>query len=340
VRIDIHSHFQSVEFVKHLVGRSALPSAMREGGTYIVDCGAGLRVPSLPELIDVEAKLDAMDRLGVDVSVLTHGLPLGPDVLGAEADDWAMRINDDLARIVETYPDKFIGFGSLGLADPERTIAEVDRCVNELGFRGFQLFSNLASLDDRRVRPVLGHIARVGVPVHLHPTLPLHPGVSGASLMLAFAFPVDSGLNLVRLTDRGLFDEAPDLALIVSHAGGVLPYLMGRLDVYTKATQLTAGSPTLAHPFGEYLHGLYVDTVCYHAAALECCYATMGASRMVYGTDHPFAEPQQVAELIDALECSSDERELIYHGNIEALTRGTAVTKKSRGTSASVTTTD
>jgi predicted TIM-barrel fold metal-dependent hydrolase len=296
MRIDVHSHFQSVEFVRHLGGRIGLPRAIQDRGTYIVDCGAGLRVPSLPELLDVESKLEAMDRLGVDVSVLSHGLPLGPDVLGGEADEWAMRINDDLAQIVHTFPDKFIGFGSLGLADPERTVAEVDRCIAELGFSGFQLFSNLADLEASRVRPVLNYIARAGVPVHLHPTLPLHAGITGANLMLGFAFPVDSSLNVVRLIDSGLFDEAPDLALIVSHAGGVLPYLMGRLDLYTQPSQLTSGSTTLSRPFGEYLRGLYVDTVCYHPATLECCYATMGASRMLYGTDHPFGRPGQEEE--------------------------------------------
>jgi predicted TIM-barrel fold metal-dependent hydrolase len=278
-------------------------------------------VPSLPQIVDIEAKLDAMDRLGVDVSVLTHGLPLGPDILGAEADDWAMRINDDLARIVDTYPGSFIGFGSLGLGDPGRTIAEVDRCVTELGFRGFQLFSNLASHDSSLVRPVLRRIAQLGVPVHLHPTFPLYHGLTGASLMLGFAFPVDSSLTVIRLIDDGLFDETPSLALIVSHVGGVLPYLMGRLDVYTEASQLTTRSTTLARPFGDYLRGLYVDTVCYSRAALECCHASLGASRMIYGTDHPFGEPSQAAELIDSLDCSPAERELIYHGNLEALTR-------------------
>ena len=263
-----------------------------------------------------------MDRLGVDVSVLSHGLPLGPDVLGAEADEWAMRINDDLAQIVQTYSEKFIGFGSLGLADPDRTIAEVDRCITELGFSGFQLFSNLADLDATRVGPVLSHIARAGVPIHLHPTLPAHAMVSGASLMLGFAFPVDSGLSVIRLIDSGLFDEAPDLAVIESHAGGVLPYLAGRLDLYTEASSLTTASATLDRPFGEYLRGLFVDTVCYHPAALQCCYATLGASRMLYGTDHPFGRPGQVGELLEALDCSADERELIYHGNLEALTTG------------------
>jgi predicted TIM-barrel fold metal-dependent hydrolase len=320
MRIDIHSHFQSVEFVRHLIGRTGLPRAIKDGGTYIVDCGAAVRVPSLPELVDVEAKLDAMDRLGVDVSVLSHGLPLGPDVLGGEADEWAMRINDDLAQIVHTHADKFIGFGSLGLADLERNIAEVDRCITELGFRGFQLFSNLADLEAGRVHPLLNHIARAGVPIHLHPTLLLHAGVKSANLMLGFAFPVDSSLNVIRLIDRGLFDEAPDLALIVSHAGGVLPYLMGRLDLYTEPSPLATGSTTLSRPFGAYLRRIYVDTVSYHPAALQCCYATIGASRMLYGTDHPFGRPEQVADLVDALDCSAEDRELIYHGNLESLT--------------------
>jgi predicted TIM-barrel fold metal-dependent hydrolase len=285
-------------------------------------------VPSLPEIVDVEAKLDAMDRLGADASVLSHGLPLGPDILGGEADDWAARINDDLARVVNAYPGRFIGFGSLGLADPRRTIAEVDRCVTELGFRGFQLFSNVASIDPTRVRPVLRRIAQLGVPVHLHPTLPRHGGLTGASLMLGFAFPVDSSLAVIRLIDDGLFDETPDLALIVSHAGGVLPYLMDRLGVYTEASHLTTRSTTLASPFGDYMRGLYVDTVCYSPAALQCCHAALGASRMIYGTDHPFGVPSRVAELVDSLDCSSDERELIYHGNLEALTRAGGPTER------------
>ena len=75
------------------------------------------------------------------------------------------------------------------------------------------------------------------------------------------------------------------------------------------------------------LRGLHVDTVCYSRAALECCHATLGASRMIYGTDHPFGEPSQAAELIDSLDCSPDERELIYHGNLEALTQAADATK-------------
>jgi len=66
--------------------------------------------------------------------VLSHGIP-GPELLEpAAADDWAARINDHLAGVVERYPDKFIAWGSIGFGSPERSIAEVDRCINQLGF--------------------------------------------------------------------------------------------------------------------------------------------------------------------------------------------------------------
>jgi predicted TIM-barrel fold metal-dependent hydrolase len=120
-RIDIHTHFQCLDFVKHLLGRSAFPRSVVDGGTYAVECAAGFRVPALPKIIDMDAKLRDLEAMDIAVSVLSHGLPLGPDVLGgAEADDWAMRINDDLARIVAAYPGKFVGFGTLARCSMQR----------------------------------------------------------------------------------------------------------------------------------------------------------------------------------------------------------------------------
>ena len=106
----------------------------------------------------MDAKLRDLEAMDIAVSVLSHGLPLGPDVLGgAEADDWAMRINDDLARIIAAYPGKFVGFGTIGFGNPQRAIAEVDRCITQLGFKGIQLFSNIAGkmLDAAEHRQVL-----------------------------------------------------------------------------------------------------------------------------------------------------------------------------------------
>jgi len=323
MRIDIHTHFQCLDFVKYLQGRSTLPKSVLDGGTYIIQCAPGLNVPALPKMIDMDKKLRDMEDTKIGIAVLSHGLPFGPDVLnGREADEWAERINDDLARIIDRYPGKFVGLGSIGFGDCQRSIAEVDRCVRQLGFRGFQVFSNISTkaLDSSEFIPVLKHIGGLGVPIHLHPAIPLnHVGLSTASLFVSLGFPYDNSLNAVRLIQSGLFDETFDLKLIVAHIGGVIPYLTGRIESYATPSPAFPDAPRLTHPIDHYLRKLYVDTVCYHVEALECCYKVMGAEHMLYGTDHPFGRTDVAAELVEQLSCPAPDRELIYHGNAERL---------------------
>ena len=323
MRIDVHTHFQCLEFVKHLQGRSMLPKSLLDGGNYIIQCAAGLTVPAIPKVIDMEEKLRDMEEMKIDVAVLSHGIPFGPDVLdGQEADDWAKRINDNLAEIIDRYPGKFVGFGSIGFGDCQQSIAEVDHCIKKLGFKGIQVFSNVSNklLDSSEFAPVLKHIGMLGVPMHLHPAIPLNRvGLESASQFLSLGFPYDTSLNTVRLIQSGLLDEAPDLKLIVAHIGGVLPYLIGRIGTYSAPSRLFPDTSLLKYPIEHYLHKLYVDTVCYHIEALECCYKVIGAEHMLYGTDHPFGPYDVPAELVEQLNCSPSERELIYHRNAERL---------------------
>ena len=323
MRIDFHTHFQCLDFVKHLQGRSSFPKSVLRGGSYVVQCAAGLDVPSIPKIIDMEAKLREMDDVKIDISVLSHGLPFGPDVLGGqEADDWAARINDDLARIISEYPGKFVGLGTVGFGDPLRSIAEVDRCIRQLGFRGVQIFSNISGklLDSAEVMAVLRHIGTLGVPIHLHPAIPLNcVGLDTPGNFLSLGFPYDSSLNVLRLIQAGLFDESPDLKVVVAHVGGVIPYLAGSIETYGAPSAVVSGPPRLAHGIDHYLRALYVDTVCYHVEALECCHKAVGAEHMLFGTDHPFGRFEIVAGLVDELKCPAADRELIFHGNAERL---------------------
>ena len=122
--------------------------------------------------------------------------------------------------IVATYPGKFVGFGTIGFGNPQRAIAEIDRCITQLGFKGLQIFSNIAGkvLDSAEHRPVFQHIGRIGVPVHLHPAIPLgQMGLDNPSLALSVGFPYDASLNTLRLIYSGAFDENPALKLIVAH---------------------------------------------------------------------------------------------------------------------------
>ena len=323
MRIDIHTHFQCLDFLKYLQGRSNFPKGVLDGGTYVIQCATGLDLPALPKIIDMEQKLRDMEDMKVNVAALSHGVPFGPEVLGGrEADEWAMRINDNLARIIADYPDKFVALGSIGFGDPQRSIAEVNRCAGQLGFSGFQIFSNISNrlLDSPEFMVVLKHIARLGMPVHLHPAVPSNRiGMDSPSQFLGLGFPLDTSLSAVRLIQSGLFDETPDLKLIMAHVGGAIPYLWGRLATFSAASSTIHDSPRLRHPIDHYLSKLYVDTVSYRVEALQCCYDVMGGEHLLYGTDHPFGCSDVAAELVEQLNCRASDRELIYHGNAERL---------------------
>jgi predicted TIM-barrel fold metal-dependent hydrolase len=158
------------------------------------------------------------------------------------------------------------------------------------------------------------------MPVHLHPAVPLNRiGMGSPSQFLGLGFPFDTTLSAVRLIQSGLFDEMPDLKLIVAHVGGVIPYLWGRLATFTARSSTIHDSPHLRHSIDQYLNKLYVDTVCYRVEALQCCYQVMGAEHLLYGTDHPFGPKGVAAELVEQLNCTASDRELIYHGNASRL---------------------
>jgi len=321
MRIDIHSHLMSVAFLEHLRGRDALPTAVRDGTGYITHCAPGLSLPYRAPILSVEAKLADMDAAGIDVAVLGHGMP-GPAMLGgARADDWAARINDELAAITAAHPGRFAGWANLGFGDPSRTIAEADRCLDQLGLAGFQVWSNIGgrALDDPGVLPVLEHIADRGAAIHLHPAPPAGQQGLAPATMLGFAFPVDTSLAVLRLIDAGLFDRDP--VIIAAHLGGVLPWLRERIGLWGHAIPPLRGRPQPARPGGKYLDRLYVDTVGYGAAPLEYCYAQLGAARMLFGTDHPYATPSLPHDLVDRLSCTQAEREQILAGNARRLLR-------------------
>src|SRR5499427_4978796 len=297
MRIDIHSHLMNAAFLEHLQGRGALPTAVRDGDGFITHCTPQFSVHYRPPILSVEAKLADMDAAGIDLAVLSPGPP-SPAVLGgALADAWAARINDELAVIAAAHPGRFAGWGSLGFGDPARTIAEVDRCLDELGLAGFQVWSNVAG---RRWTP-------------------------RACCPSSSTSPAYTSLAVLRLIGAGLFDRNP--VIVAAHLGGVLTWLRERLGIYGQASPLFPTPPRLDRPVGDYLDQLYVDTVGYGPGPLEYCYAQLGAGRLLFGTDHPYGAPSVPGQLVDRLPCTPAERRQILAGNEQRLLRpGIAVT--------------
>ncbi len=317
-RIDIHTHFISPDFADHLEGRNEYPTIEWRGDKRVIRSAVGLVVPVLDKFTDLDVKLADMDELGVDFAVLSHAVP-GPEVLGGnQADEWARRMNDHLAGLIARAPDRISAWGLIGFGDPDTSRQEMDRCVKELRFPGFQLYANIAgqALDAPGVVEIIGYAAELGVPLNLHPTVPRNQiGMDNLTVLTGLGFVADTSLSTLRLIFAGVFDRYPELTLIVPHIGGVLPYIRGRIAAHSGRAHIQAHGADLERPIGDYLQNLFIDSVTGDLGSLRLAYDLMGPSRILYGTDHPFGNYRQAAGIVDQLGLPEGEQAMIYSEN-------------------------
>ncbi len=319
MKIDVHSHFLSPAMAKTLETRSSFPYTRLVDGTYHFHCCAGLTLPLAPHHHDTAVKVSHMDEAGIDVSILSLAVP-GPELLGGrEADETARLANDLLAEMIATHPDRFWGYATLGFGDIDTSLAELDRCIDTLGFRGLQLYSNLGGkpLDDPRFRPVFARMAELRKPIFIHPTVPLNQNyLSDLVPVPVLSFMVDNTLAAMRLALSGVLEEYAEAPIIIPHAGATLPYLMGRLD-----SMIGPFGPTGAvQEPSRLLRKLYMDTVVYSPEPLEWCLSMMGAEQLLLGTDYPYGDWRRPIELLaSSPSCSPAERERIESGNAREL---------------------
>jgi predicted TIM-barrel fold metal-dependent hydrolase len=127
----------------------------------------------LNRLLDLgDGRIEEMDRAGIDkaiVSLTAPGVDHFDPVVGTAI---ARSVNDELAAAIDKYPDRLMGFAALAPKDPQAAAEELERCVRDLGFRGWKTHSNFGDsyIDERRYWPILAKAEELGVPIYLHPS--------------------------------------------------------------------------------------------------------------------------------------------------------------------------
>jgi gamma-resorcylate decarboxylase len=284
-------------------------------------------------LEDVDERLAEMDRLGIEVAVLSlgaFGIQDVPDP--GRAVELAVRANDALAEVVARHPDRFAGLAALPLQDPEAAAAELERAVRQLGLRGALVngYSSLGDLetgvyyDDERFLPFWAEVERLAVPFYLHPRNPLPNQrriYEGRSELLGptWAFAVETGTHALRLITSGLFDRFPGLTLVVGHLGEFLPFALPRLE------QRMAHLPhvRLERPATQYLRDHFYVTTSgnSHTASLVGVLLELGADRLLFAADYPFEEMADGATWFDTVPISGADRLKIGRTNAQRLFR-------------------
>lgn len=283
-----------------------------------------------PENADPKHRLEIMERFGVDMQLLS---PTSPILLGfgkKDASKIAKLSNDYISGLCSKYPEKFVGCALISLLDVESALEELDRTVNDLGFRCVTISTNQKGkgLDSKEYYPFYERVTKYDVPIFLHPThwerYPLVDMNNGWRALHIFGWPFDTTQAIWRLIFGGVLDNFPNLKIVTHHLGGMLPYYSRRLITGAEFVQSIL-KVKLNKPIESYFNQIYGDTALDGGPveSLICGYAFFGSERMLFGSDYPFGPPSRfIGENIagiKAMPIPKDEKEKILGKNAEKL---------------------
>jgi len=276
-----------------------------------------------PTIVDAlrnpEDRIGHMDAMGIDVQGLATFVSeygyWAPGKVGAES---ARVQNNNLAQAVANHPDRFSALGAtVPLQDIDMAIAEMDRVVDELGFKGLQIGGTIAghNLDEPRFRPFWQAVAAKGIPVILHPDGYEESHRFGSYFMTnCIGNPLETMVAANRMIFSGLLEELPNLKIVLLHGGGYLPFYASRADHTWKIRPETrVNIPD--HPPSYYMKQLFYDTMVFQPLYLRHLVDVVGSDQVMTGTDFPFdmGETDPLG-LIDSTEGLSDVERVAMKG--------------------------
>lgn len=277
--IDSHAHIvmppESFRFMAELVGGRANPNTL----------------PRLPEAAVrkvAEELVRSMDAVGTDVQFISPRpyLQMHSVKPGKVAELWSRHCNDLIAKFVELFPDRFRGVAGLPqyMDEPleQRAIPELRRCVDELGFVGCLVnpdptegLGDPPGLGDPFWDPLWQAMTQLDAPGLIHSA-----GSCSARESYTLKFINEESIAIVSLLHGKVFERFPDLKIVVAHAGGAIPYQMGRF----RAWSVRKGDKA---SFDEQLKKLYFDTCNYSRESIELLCRVAGTGNVLFGTEKP-----------------------------------------------------
>jgi aminocarboxymuconate-semialdehyde decarboxylase len=353
VIVDIHTHMYSPPYIDHLKARTtvpyirAFPDAPDDPRLIILASEeAAIAAPSStsrgrplgPAYSDIAAKLAFMDQHSITTSVLSLANPWLD--FFAPGDQEAAKLCRESniwfeCACASAAKDRLFFFAALPLS------AGIPACLEEIKFlatqshvRGIILSTagTGSGLDDSTLDPFWSAIAEAKLPIFIHPHHGLPREVFGPDggdryghvLPLALGFPLETTIAASRMVLSGVFVRHPALKVLLAHAGGALPFLAGRLQSCVDHDSHLLEEGTEVDVWQAFKENIYLDAVTYSEASLKCAVETVGAGKVMFGTDHPFFPPLKGAEqkwasvttnIVAAKGLSEEDRKKVLGGN-------------------------
>ena len=329
--IDFQSHLFPEEYLSEMAriqGNVILEAPDSNSGmSYFYDRTLKCRINTATfQGRDPDRRVEHMDRLGIDVQILSVPPPGADRFDGAGASSLARKANDALARICKKYPRRFVGLFTLPTASIKASLEEIERSVNELGLSGFGCYSNLNGrpLDHEDFFPLYERLAGLKLPVYIHPTAPLATQATGLDIMpvLIYGWAFDSTVAMTRLIYGRVVERFPQLDFVVADVGGVLAFFAQRAtNIYRGRTEEIRDKYGLKENPLDSFKKFYVDTADHSCSTLRCVLDFFGPDRLVLGTNYPYGPEEGCLFVknslgsIEGLGLKKAEKDMILGGN-------------------------
>jgi aminocarboxymuconate-semialdehyde decarboxylase len=321
--VDVHAHWYPQPFLD-LLGREGPARGLEWRETQagpqfkIRDLVTG---PAGPRFVDLDARIAAMDDQGVAV----HALSLSQPMTYWAGRDLGYRLctvfNDELARAHERSPLRFVGLAALPLHEPDLALQELERAARLPGVRGAYVATSILEreLSDQAFFSVYEALEGLALPLFLHPVF-----VIGEQRLRQFYLtnllgnPFEAAIAAAHLIFGGVLDRFPRIEIVLPHAGGAFPWVVGRLERgWEKRPELR----TCREPPTAYLRRFHYDTIGYSDALLGDLVRLVGADRVLMGSDYcfPIAYERPVDVVTGNRQLSDADKQVIVSGNARAL---------------------
>lgn len=276
-----------------------------------------------------DKRITEMDAAGIDVQILSLTDPSVQQLDATEAIELAREANDYLADAVQLYPERFAGFATLPTSAPDTAADELERMVKDHGFKGGFIdgHSRGRYLDDNFFWPILERAEALKVPIYIHPTPPPQPVIdtyySGFSPEVTYALStngwgwhIETAVHVLRLIFGGVFDQFPNLQIVIGHLGEALPFMLPRLD-----RNMPINMTKLHRPVAAYLREniYYTFSGFNFIPSFLNLFLQVGADRIMFSADYPYSSMAQAHAFLDQLPVSPADKHRIAHGNAERL---------------------
>ena len=327
--IDVHAHLAPQVLWQAFANGAdwhGMQHETRGDAEFIVGNGKRILINSPKIRYTPEQRLADMDAEGTDVQVVSIHTPLFPyhwDT--ADAIQASQEVNDEIAGMTRQWPDRFAGLATLPMPDVDAAIAELERAVTVLGLKGAELDMAVNGLnwDEPQFLPLFKAAESLDALLFFHPQP--QDNIVAVERTLRYGLPnsvgvvMEDALMVATLICGGILEECPNLRVCIAHGGGGACFAMGRVDHGWKVRR--EARVNIQKPPSAYQNQIYYDFLTSSEAGLRFLIDTVGADRVVIGSDWPFVgwDPSPGGWLEGLQSLSQEEKEKVSWRNLAEL---------------------